>query len=164
MLPLLYLYCVPSYLRCDCSYREETDTILFSNLVCPIYSLQRTNFCRPSILLNGQALFPLLVTPLTALTFRALRDGTMLRWILNDTYTSSETSALGAGTGVVPSYVNYTQDPDVCLVFLNALAGEGADRTELYHADQDTMVKTVANNCNNMIVVINTMGARLVDQ
>ncbi|GLA75756.1 hypothetical protein AtubIFM55763_007311 [Aspergillus tubingensis] len=88
----------------------------------------------------------------------------MLRWILNDTYTSSETSALGAGTGVVPSYVNYTQDPDVCLVFLNALAGEGADRTELYHADQDTMVKTVANNCNNMIVVINTMGARLVDQ
>ncbi|PYH67878.1 putative beta-glucosidase D [Aspergillus vadensis CBS 113365] len=113
---------------------------------------------------SGQASFPLLVTPLTALTFRALRDGTMLRWILNDTYTSSETSALGAGTGVVPGYVNYAQDSDVCLVFLNALAGEGADRTELYNSDQDMMVKTVADNCNNTVVVINTMGPRLVDQ
>ncbi|GAQ47566.1 hypothetical protein AtubIFM56815_003804 [Aspergillus tubingensis] len=88
----------------------------------------------------------------------------MLRWILNDTYTSSETSALGARTGVVPGYVNYAQDSDACLVFVNALAGEGADRTELYNADQDTMVKTVADNCNNTIVVINTMGPRLVDQ
>lgn len=113
---------------------------------------------------SGQASFPLLVTPMAALTFRALQDGTMLRWILNDTYTSSETSALGAGTGVVPGYVNYAQDSDVCLVFINALAGEGGDRTELYNANQDTMVKTVADNCKNTIVVVNTMGPRLVDQ
>ncbi|PWY71349.1 glycoside hydrolase [Aspergillus eucalypticola CBS 122712] len=110
---------------------------------------------------SGQASFPLLVTPLTALAFRALREGTMLCWILNDTYTSSETSALGAGTGVVPGHVKYAQDSDVCLVFLNALAGEGADRTVLYNADQNQMVKTVADNCNNTIVVINTMGPRL---
>ncbi|PYI05192.1 glycoside hydrolase [Aspergillus sclerotiicarbonarius CBS 121057] len=101
---------------------------------------------------SGQASFPLLVTPLAALTFRALQDGTMLRWILNDTYTSTETSALGAGTGVVPGYVNYAQDSDVCLVFINALAGEGADRTELYNENQDTMIKTVADSCNNTIV------------
>lgn len=88
----------------------------------------------------------------------------MLRWVLNDTYTSSETSALGAGTGLIPGYINYSQDSDLCLVFLNALGGEGADRTEMYNADQDTMVQTVANNCNNTIVVINTMGGRLVDQ
>lgn len=53
---------------------------------------------------------------------------------------------------------------DVCLVFLNALAGEGADRTELYNDDQDALVNEVADNCTNTIVVINTVGARLMDQ
>jgi beta-glucosidase len=52
----------------------------------------------------------------------------------------------------------------VCLVFLNALASEGADRTELYNDDQDTLVNEVADNCENTIVVINTVGARLMDQ
>jgi beta-glucosidase len=52
---------------------------------------------------------------------------------------------------------------DVCLVFLNALAGEGADRTELYNNDQDTLVTEVASECNSTVVVINTVGARLVD-
>ncbi|RAL03482.1 putative beta-glucosidase [Aspergillus ibericus CBS 121593] len=90
---------------------------------------------------SGQASFPLLVTPLAALAFRALQDGTMLRWILNDTYTSTDTSALGAGTGVVPGYVNYAQVSDVCLVFINALAGEGEDRTELYNDNQDVQAQ-----------------------
>ncbi|KUJ09830.1 uncharacterized protein LY89DRAFT_597643, partial [Mollisia scopiformis] len=48
--------------------------------------------------------------------------------------------------------------------FLNAWSGEGGDRSELYNATQDTLVNTVADNCNNTIVVINTTGPRLVDQ
>lgn len=31
-------------------------------------------------------------------------------------------------------------------------------------ADQDTLVNTIASDCNNTIVVVNTVGARLVDQ
>ncbi|KAI0129136.1 glycoside hydrolase superfamily [Xylariales sp. AK1849] len=51
----------------------------------------------------------------------------------------------------------------VCLVFLNSDSGEGGDRSELVNTDQDTMVTSVADNCNNTIVVINTAGPRLLD-
>ncbi|KAL5356299.1 putative beta-glucosidase D [Aspergillus floccosus] len=97
---------------------------------------------------SGQASLPYLITPEIALSIKAGQDGTMLRWVANDTYTSSSGSTLNM---------------DVCLVFLNALAGEGADRTELYNTDQDALVNEVAENCANTIVVINTVGARLVD-
>jgi len=65
---------------------------------------------------------------------------------------------------VTSSISTYAENTDACIVFLNALAGEGADRTELYNVDQDNLVKSVAENCNNTIAVINTIGARLVDQ
>jgi len=71
---------------------------------------------------------------------------------------------LGSGTTVTPSFANYAGASDVCLVFLNAFSGEGADRGELYNADQDTLVNTIASNCNNTIVVINTNGPRLVEK
>ncbi|KAF7596632.1 hypothetical protein BBP40_000554 [Aspergillus hancockii] len=92
----------------------------------------------------------------------------MLRWFLNNTYSSSGGSTLvmqGTDrTAVTLSYESLATNTDVCLVFLNALSGEGADRTELYKSDQDTMVNTVADNCNNLIVVINTVGPRLVNK
>lgn len=117
---------------------------------------------------SAQASLPYLVPPYVALTNRIIEDGTMMRWVLNDTYTSSSTSGLITegtdSTAVDPSYANYATNSDACLVFLNALSGEGADRTELYNDDQDTMVNTVADNCNNTIVVINTVGPRLMDQ
>ncbi|RDW93409.1 uncharacterized protein DSM5745_00731 [Aspergillus mulundensis] len=72
-------------------------------------------------------------------------------------------AGLGSGTGVTHSYANYASSSDACVVFLNALAGEGADRNELFNDDQDTMVTTVAENCNNTIVVINTVGPRLME-
>lgn len=53
---------------------------------------------------------------------------------------------------------------DVCLVFINALSGEGVDRTELYNEDQDIMVTEETSECNNTVVVVNTVGARLVDK
>ncbi|PYI04230.1 putative beta-glucosidase D [Aspergillus sclerotiicarbonarius CBS 121057] len=117
---------------------------------------------------SGQASYPYLVAPYVSLTNKASEDGTMLRWILNDTYSSSSGSSLITqgtdSTAVAPSYTNYATNADACLVFLNALSGEGADRTELYNDDQDTMVNTVADNCNNTIVVINAVGPRLMDQ
>ncbi|PWY86709.1 putative beta-glucosidase D [Aspergillus heteromorphus CBS 117.55] len=117
---------------------------------------------------SGQASYPYLVAPLVPLIVRASEEGTILNWILQDNYTASAGSSLipsvAGSTFVAPSYAETASDSDVCLVFLNALSGEGKDRTELYNADQDTMVKTVADNCNNTIVVINTIGPRLVDQ
>lgn len=38
---------------------------------------------------SGQTSFPYLITPQQALTSRAAADGTMIRWILNDTYTDT---------------------------------------------------------------------------
>ncbi|KAJ5913399.1 beta-glucosidase D [Penicillium tannophilum] len=117
---------------------------------------------------SGQASLPYLITPEIALTIKASQDGTMLRWVSNDTYSSSSGSTLvmqgSDSTSVTPSISNYAENMDVCLVFLNALAGEGADRTELANADQDSLVKEVAENCANTVVVINTVGARLVDE
>ncbi|KAL4898352.1 putative beta-glucosidase D [Aspergillus ambiguus] len=116
---------------------------------------------------SGQASLPYLITPEVALTVKASQDGTMLRWVSNDTYSSSGGSTLvmqgSDSTSVTPSISNYAENMDVCLVFLNALAGEGADRTELYNTDQDSLVNEVADNCDNTIVVLNTVGPRLVD-
>jgi beta-glucosidase len=157
-----------------------------------------------------------LATPFQALSLRAAQDGSMFRWIMNDTYTESSSSSsfggssmggmgdmagnstesqggppdaasssanasmsayasgaaaggggagvMGSGTTVSPSIANYAADSEVCLVFLNSWSGEGADRSELYNQDQDNLVKSVAENCNNTIVVINTSGPRLLDQ
>lgn len=117
---------------------------------------------------SGQGSLPYLITPEIALTIKASQDGTMLRWVANDTYSASSGSSLvvkgSDTTSVSPSISNYAENMDVCLVFINALAGEGADRTELYNDDQDALVNEVADNCANTVVVINTVGARLVDQ
>ncbi|RYP91459.1 hypothetical protein DL770_002398 [Monosporascus sp. CRB-9-2] len=53
---------------------------------------------------------------------------------------------------------------DACLVFINAFAGEGADRPTLYDDYSDALVKNVAANCSNTIVTIHNAGIRLVDQ
>jgi beta-glucosidase len=199
---------------------------------------------------SAEASFSYLITPYAALTYRASQDGTMVHWILNNTYTSTTASGMGSGgggsvpsgtgsdnstsiisdspsstgssagpntsssrnsnstagaaaggasadgasagsasagsasassasaggasvddaatagqsdTAVQASITNYAESSDVCLVFLNALAGEGADRTELYNDEQDTLVTSVASECNNTIVVLNTVGPRLME-
>ncbi|KAM0715730.1 hypothetical protein Q7P37_009230 [Cladosporium fusiforme] len=164
-----------------------------------------------------------LATPFQALSLRAAKDGSMFRWIMNDTYTEDASSTgtpggsmgggasgmdtnatfsesdpldsersssgtsnssmtvnaggmpggngggapgmdLGSGTTVTPSIANYASDSGVCLVFLNSWSGEGADRSELSNTDQDNLVVSVASNCNNTIVIINTSGPRVLDQ
>ncbi|EKG12062.1 Glycoside hydrolase family 3 [Macrophomina phaseolina MS6] len=115
---------------------------------------------------SGTGSFPYLVTPHYALTTKVIEDGTMFRWIMNDTgYTSTSggLSGYSSGTGAAHTYSGYATDSEVCIVFLNAYSGEGADRSALYNTDQDGMVASVASACNNTIVVINAVAARLVD-
>lgn len=86
----------------------------------------------------------------------------------NSSSSSSSTSSvnlgnLGSGTALSPSISNYALNSAACLVFINADSGEGADRGELSNDEQDTMVTTVAANCNNTIVVVNTVGPRILD-
>lgn len=104
-----------------------------------------------------------LSTPVQLFNQRAATDGFMLRWWLNDTVETTWSGMQGSGTELSETTTGVAQDSDACVVFLNAWGGEGADRTELTNADQDTLVQTVAGSCNNTIVVINTVGPRLVD-
>ncbi|KAK8157856.1 putative beta-glucosidase D [Phyllosticta citrichinensis] len=119
---------------------------------------------------SGYASFAYLVTPHHALLNRVIEDGTQLRYLFNDTgYSQSSSGGMGgvsgysSGTAVSHTYSDFAGSTEVCLVFLNAYSGEGADRGELYNADQDAMVAGVASACNNTIVVINAVAARLVD-
>ncbi|RDW58789.1 hypothetical protein BP6252_13265 [Coleophoma cylindrospora] len=103
-------------------------------------------------------------TPFQVFTNRAASDGFMLRWWLNDSVVTTTSGMSGAGTVLTETTIGVADNSDVCICFLNAWSGEGGDRSELTNADQDNLVNTVADNCNNTIVVINTTGPRLVDQ
>lgn len=51
-----------------------------------------------------------------------------------------------------------------CLAFINAMATEGWDRDGLHDDYSDGLVLHVASKCANTIVVMHTIGIRLVDQ
>ncbi|KAK6222064.1 beta-glucosidase d [Colletotrichum tabaci] len=104
-----------------------------------------------------------LTTPLQLFNERAARDGFMLRWWLNDTVETTFSGMAGSGTELTESTTGVAADSDACVVFLNAWGGEGADREELRNADQDALVETVAGVCDNTVVVVNTVGPRLLD-
>ncbi|GJD02371.1 betaglucosidase [Colletotrichum higginsianum] len=104
-----------------------------------------------------------LATPLQLFNERAARDGFMLRWWLNDTVETTFSGMAGSGTELTESTTGVAADSDACVVFLNAWGGEGADREELRNAEQDALVETVAGVCDNTVVVINTVGPRLLD-
>lgn len=53
---------------------------------------------------------------------------------------------------------------DACLVFINAFATEGFDRSGLHDDYSDALVENIAAQCANTIVVIHNAGIRLVDQ
>ncbi|KAI4602568.1 hypothetical protein KJ359_009816 [Pestalotiopsis sp. 9143b] len=138
---------------------------------------------------SGQLSLPYLVTPLQALTNRAMKDNSMIWWILNNTYTASGgfgpfvsnasdadppggggggvgvpgAGHFGGGTGNTPSFRSYAENSEVCLVFVNADSGEGTDRTTLTNPVPDKMVTTIADNCKNTVVVVNTAGPRILE-
>jgi beta-glucosidase len=53
---------------------------------------------------------------------------------------------------------------EVCLVFINALGSESWDRRNLSDAYSDGIVTSVASQCNNTMVIIHSVGVRLVDE
>ncbi|KAJ5157094.1 uncharacterized protein N7482_008194 [Penicillium canariense] len=91
---------------------------------------------------------PYLSAPLDALQQRAYEDGTVLMW----------------DTSVAPSAIGLMEASDACLVFINAFATEGMDRSGLHDNYSDALVNKVAKTCANTIVVIHNAGTRLVDQ
>ena len=84
--------------------------------------------------------------PLSALQQRAAADGTWLNW---DVAASATPDVNGA-----------TQ---ACLVFINAMATEGWDRSGLRDEASDALVVHVADRCARTVVVVHAAGARLVD-
>lgn len=97
---------------------------------------------------SGAATSTYIDSPFEALQRRAIRDKTALFWDFD--------------TNGANSTVERTSE--ACLVFLNAAASEGIDRPALRDDFSDAMVRNIATQCNNTIVVIHNAGVRLVDQ
>ncbi|KAK9786720.1 putative Cel3e-like protein [Seiridium cardinale] len=89
---------------------------------------------------------PYIIDPLSALQQRAHADGTWVNWDMDSA--NPEVNAAS----------------DACLVFINAISTEGWDRDGLRDDFSDGLVLNVASKCSNTIVVIHTVGVRLVDQ
>jgi beta-glucosidase len=87
-----------------------------------------------------------IIDPLSAIQQRAKADGTWVNWDL-DSFDPDVNAA-----------------SDACLVFINAISTEGWDREGLHDDFSDGLVLNVAAKCSNTIVVIHTVGVRLVDQ
>ncbi|KAG9230487.1 putative beta-glucosidase M [Amylocarpus encephaloides] len=95
---------------------------------------------------SGAALGAYISAPLDAIQQQAYLDGTQVYWD-----TISANPLVNGAT-------------DACLVFINAFASEGPDRTALYDDYSDALVQNVAANCSNTIVTIHNAGIRLIDQ
>lgn len=85
------------------------------------------------------------VSPFEALKARTYRDGTAM---FNDF--ASQNPAVDPAS-------------DICIVFGNAFSCEAYDRPALLDDYTDTLIKNVANNCNNTVVVLHNAGPRVID-
>lgn len=98
---------------------------------------------------SGAARVSYLVTPQEAIKARAMRDGTLVETWLNNTLVA---------TSEMTDLWNY-RGPDVCLVFLKSWAREVIDRENLeLDWDGNQVVESVAQECNNTIVVTHSPG------
>lgn len=95
---------------------------------------------------SGATSQSLAVSPFEAIVHRAYEDGTALFWDFHN-----------GNPAVNPA-------SDACLVIGNAYATEGADRPAARDDYTDGLIKHVAAQCNNTIVVFHNAGIRLVDQ
>lgn len=87
-----------------------------------------------------------LISPFEAIQRRVIQDGGMVRWDF---------------ASVNPTVY---RNAEASLVFINAYASESFDRTELTNEFSDNLVKNVAANCSNTIVVVHSAGIRVVDE
>ncbi|KAK6360620.1 hypothetical protein TWF730_006756 [Orbilia blumenaviensis] len=102
---------------------------------------------------SGTANFPYLISPLSALQNKAIADGSVIQWVVDDYATMQmEHTATQASA---------------CLVFVKAQAGEGflivdgnqGDRNNLtLWSNGEEVIRTVAANCNNTIVTVHSPG------
>ncbi|KAJ5604699.1 Beta-glucosidase [Penicillium lagena] len=108
---------------------------------------------------SGSTNFPYLVDPLSAIQQRALADDTVVQYVL-DNWAKDQ-------IGVVSSQAS------VCLTFINAISGEGylevdknyGDRNNLTAwKDGDNLVKQVAANCSQTVVVVHAPGPILMEE
>jgi beta-glucosidase len=111
---------------------------------------------------SGRTQSPYLVSPLDALTQRAANSTFDINYMAGNNWTLYN-SGVFPFWDPEPSLSQWAEVSDVCLVFINAYSKEGADRHMLSDAAQDSLVNDVAMFCNNTIVVMNTVGARVVD-
>ncbi|KAK3685401.1 glycosyl hydrolase family 3 N terminal domain-containing protein [Podospora appendiculata] len=95
---------------------------------------------------SGATSQSLAVSPFDAIVQQAYDDGTALFW----DFTTGD------------PFVNPASD--ACLVFGNAFAAEGLDRPGSHDDYTDSLIKAVADHCNNTIVILHNAGIRLVDQ
>ncbi|KAL5315406.1 hypothetical protein ACEPPN_016273 [Leptodophora sp. 'Broadleaf-Isolate-01'] len=86
-------------------------------------------------------------SPLEALSQRIYEDSSQLLWDITNVNSTAQVDAAS----------------DACLVFLNAWASEGYDRSGVHDDYSDALVNNIADQCNNTIVVIHNAGVRLVD-
>ncbi|KXT03524.1 hypothetical protein AC578_1629 [Pseudocercospora eumusae] len=97
---------------------------------------------------SGSNTPPYISTPFDALTNRAIEEGSQLFW----NFDQSNTNPAVEGAS------------DAAIVFLNEYSSEGWDRWDgLTDGPSDELVKNVAAQCSNTIVVIHNAGARIVD-
>jgi beta-glucosidase len=94
---------------------------------------------------SGSSAPPYVISPFQAIQDRVIKDGGILRWDFDS---------------VNPTVYANTE---ACLVFINAYASESFDRTTLTDSFSDQLVRNVATNCSNTIVVIHSAGIRVVD-
>jgi beta-glucosidase len=108
----------------------------------------------PEIALNGTlftgggsgAVVGAIDAPLDAFKRRAYEDDTYLAWDIQ-----TPNPVVNAAS-------------EVCLVFINALGSESWDRRNLSDAYSDGIVTSVASQCNNTMVIIHSVGVRIVDE
>jgi beta-glucosidase len=97
---------------------------------------------------SGTGRFSYVVTPLEAIKARAIKDGALVQYILDN-----KNVTFAGLWSIAPS------PPEVCLVFLKTWASEGSDRIDL-EADWNStaLVNTVAATCNNTVVITHSGG------
>lgn len=97
---------------------------------------------------SGASTPPYISAPFNAIQERAAKEETVLYW---DFINVNATGFVNA-------------ESDAAIVFINAVASEGADRPSLRDDFSDALVTNIAAQHSNTIVVIHNAGIRLVDQ
>ena len=102
---------------------------------------------------SGAGRFPYLVDPYAAINWAASANRWQVNGVLED-----YPSFLGDQT-LLQSYDAAISQADTCLVFVSVYSGEGLDRDSLnFDNNGDQLIKYVADQCNNTIVIANIPG------